>query len=231
MQIIEYNNNLNLENKVIIGIDEVGVGDYFGPLVGAVVSIPVANREKLIKLGIKDSKKIRNSKIKFFASQIKQLTQWSIYVLSPKGYNNLSSYNNANELKMFVHLNALNSLLKQNINYDAVFIDKYSTTRSIEKYFTKFYADNFFISFNKIAKPVILASKAENISLEVACASILAREKFIHKMEQMNLLYKIKFPFGASNKVKLFAKQLWNTRPDINKIEVCKNSFKMDIKN
>ncbi|MCT4469595.1 ribonuclease HIII [Mycoplasma sp. HS2188] len=229
MKIIEYNNDLKLDDKLIIGIDEVGVGDYFGPLIAAAVLIPQENKKKLLELGVTDSKKIIDNKIKILASKIRELTHFAVYTLTPKGYNNLSQNNNANELKMFVHLSAISSLLNKNVEYQAVFIDKYSTTKSIEKYFAKFYQDDYFIKFAKIDEPIILANKAESLSLEVACASILAREKFIYKMQEMNSHYQVEFPFGASNAVKAFAKHLWSVRGDIKKEEVCKNTFKMDI--
>ncbi|WP_029608530.1 ribonuclease HIII [Mycoplasma simbae] len=229
MKFIEFNEHFIEENYQFIGIDEVGVGDYFGPLVAAAVYIPKENIQKIISLGVKDSKKLTDKDIVNIASKIKELTINSAYVLSPKSYNSLTSTYNANELKMFTHLSALEEVLNNNVEYDYIFIDKYSTTKSIEKYWKIFTESNKIRDFNIVAKDVVLANKAEDICLPVACASILARDAFLKKMQLMNQYYSIEFPLGASNQVKMFAKELWLNRPDIEPNKVCKTSFKMDI--
>ena len=65
MKFIDANQNfdLDLNNKLIIGVDESGVGDYFGPLCAAAVLIPLNNYQKVLNLGVTDSKKISNNKI------------------------------------------------------------------------------------------------------------------------------------------------------------------------
>ncbi|MBU4689599.1 ribonuclease HIII [Mycoplasma zalophidermidis] len=229
MNFIEFNSSLNVVDKRVIGVDEVGVGDYFGPLVSAAVLIPQENKEKLIKLGVIDSKKISDTKIKVLAPQIRKLCVYGVYVLSPKGFNNMSKMHNGNELKMFTHLSSIDKVLVKNNEYDFIFIDKYSTTNCIQKYYDKFMNSNFFVKFTTIKKDIILANKAEDISLEVACASILARETFLYKMEEMNQKYGIQFPFGASQKVKEFAKELFEKRSDIVITDICKTTFKMEI--
>ncbi|AIA29757.1 ribonuclease HII [Mycoplasmopsis californica] len=229
MQFIEFEQYKVTADDEIIGVDEVGVGDYFGPLVAAAVFIPNINKESILKLGVRDSKKINDSNILKIAPKIKSLCTWGVYVLTPNGYNNMSRYNNANELKMFAHLNAIEKIINKIEFFQYIFIDKYSTTNSMQKYFNKFKGPNSFVKFSDFSQNIILANKAESLSIEVACASILAREAFLIRMQELNRQYNINFPFGAGNVVKEFAFNLWKTRPDIDPKLVCKNTFKMDL--
>ena len=52
-----------LDNSYQIGTDEVGVGDFFGPLVVAATYVTPENLNLIEKLGIKDSKKLTDTKI------------------------------------------------------------------------------------------------------------------------------------------------------------------------
>ncbi|BAW18365.1 ribonuclease HIII [Mycoplasmopsis bovigenitalium] len=229
MKFIEFNQELiNIDNKNIVGIDEVGVGDYFGPLVASAVFVPLENKNTLKELGVTDSKKITDSKIRLLAPEIKKLTKYSTYCLKPSTFNSLSRFNNGNELKMFAHLGAFTNLKIDEI-IDFVLIDKYSTTNSIEKYYKKLTNPDFFAKFKQFESDVLLANKAESLSIEVACASVLARERFLIEMENMNKKFNEIFPFGASNSVKEFAANLFNRRHDIEPKDVCKLTFKMDI--
>ncbi|ENY69262.1 Ribonuclease HIII [Mycoplasmopsis bovigenitalium 51080] len=229
MKFIEFNQELiNIDNKNIVGIDEVGVGDYFGPLVASAVFVPLENKNTLKELGVTDSKKITDSKIRLLAPKIKKLTKHSTYCIKPSTFNSLSRFNNGNELKMFAHLGAFTNLKIDEI-IDFVLIDKYSTTNSIEKYYKKFTNPEFFAKFKHFDNNVLLANKAESISIEVACASILARERFLYEMKNMNKKFNEIFPFGASNRVKEFSSNLFKQRTDIEPKEVCKLTFKMDI--
>ncbi|QSF13410.1 ribonuclease HIII [Mycoplasma sp. Mirounga ES2805-ORL] len=229
MKFYEYNHEFDLEGKLIIGVDEVGVGDYFGPLCSAAAYIPKENLQDVINLGVKDSKKLSDLKIKFLASKLKKLVKYSVHQLSPKGYNTLNANYNANELKMFTHLNVITKLEQFVNDHELVFIDQYSTMNTIQKYYSKIVHENNWAKIPEIKKDVYLANKAEQICLEVAVASILARDFFLYKIDELEKKYGIKIPLGSSNKVKEFAKQLKDNRPEINMKDICKMSFKMEI--
>lgn len=234
MKFIEYNFSHDLTGKDIIGIDEVGVGDYFGPLCCAAVFIPHENLEKVKELGVDDSKKISNEKIKYLAKKLKSSTliKYSIHHLSPSGYNSLNKTYNANVLKMFTHLNAFRELTNKFVkDYDYVFIDQYSNKESIEKYYDELINVNNWAGLKPIKSDVFIATNGENYSLSVAAASVLARDYFLSYMENMNKKYMVNFPFGAGSKVKEFAIKFFKENNfDKNLINnVCKKSFKMGI--
>jgi ribonuclease HIII len=65
-------------NPQIIGSDEVGVGDYFGPLVVCAVKIQEKNLDKVIALNIRDSKVLSDAQIVNLARQVKPLVSHSI---------------------------------------------------------------------------------------------------------------------------------------------------------
>ncbi|MEA5513858.1 ribonuclease HII [Nodularia sp. UHCC 0506] len=64
---------------LVAGIDEVGRGALFGPVVAAAVILPACALPKLIAVGIKDSKKLSSSRRTQLAQQICGLaTDWKI---------------------------------------------------------------------------------------------------------------------------------------------------------
>lgn len=232
MKIIELDDVLEtkLVNYKIIGVDESGVGDYFGPLCAAAVFIPRANYQKILELGVRDSKQIADKKILEIAPKIKKLTLYGLAHLNPIGYNklHLNGYN-ANELKMFIHLKAINQVEnKIEQEYDFSLIDQYSTLKTIAKYYMKYISSkNNWTDLKPLKRDMYITPKAENKSLEVAAASILARELYLNKMQEMNEKYSVVFPLGASNKVKEFAKEFFEKNNDVDKKELVKESFKM----
>ncbi|MEA4115712.1 ribonuclease HIII [Mycoplasma sp. 744] len=229
MQIVQFSLDLNLKNKIVIGIDETGVGDYFGPLVACAAFVPKNKIEEIINLGIKDSKKISDKKILEIAHILKEKIYYSTAYFSTQEYNILNKKYNANEIKMLLHLKALWALKNTLKNIDYIFIDQYSTIKTIMKYY--FRIKNDFLN-DKIAildRPVILDFKAEDKNLNVSCASVLARALFLELMEQKNNFYQVIFPLGAGENVKLFAKNFFQ-KNNKNLLEiVAKNKFKMEL--
>jgi ribonuclease HII len=58
---------------LVAGIDEVGRGCLFGPVVAASVVVPIAAMPQLIEIGVKDSKKLSAKRRLELAQQIKKL--------------------------------------------------------------------------------------------------------------------------------------------------------------
>ncbi len=57
-------------NAIIVGVDEVGRGALFGPVVAAAVAIAVKDIHLLIDMGVKDSKKLSSQRRSQLVSQI-----------------------------------------------------------------------------------------------------------------------------------------------------------------
>ena len=73
----------------VIGVDESGKGDYFGPLVIAGVLVDDKSTAKLENLKIRDSKLISDNRVKVLAKEILKYTVSSVVVILPEKYNEL----------------------------------------------------------------------------------------------------------------------------------------------
>ncbi|QNM93634.1 ribonuclease HIII [Mycoplasma sp. Pen4] len=220
----------DLDNKKLIGVDETGVGDYFTPLVACAVYLPSELSRFILELGVKDSKKLSDSKIMQIAPKLMSFLPYSTYVLSQSGYNKLSKDYNANELKFFIHASALSNLYQyQNKSHEAtgIIIDKYSTTNSILKYHQKIFMFNNWAKINELNLPTLLVEKAEDIHLSVACASIIARYKLLEYMQKQNQQWNFEFSLGAGQKVKQQVSEFVEIYGEKALNEVCKTNFKM----
>ncbi|AAT27609.1 ribonuclease HIII [[Mycoplasma] mobile] len=194
---------MNFNEYVTIGSDETGVGDYLSPIVACAVFLNPENISKINKLDIKDSKLLTDKKIKEIAKELKKLVSHSINYFSQKGYNNLNKFFNAHEIKMFLHLKSINFLEQKHQNIDYVIIDAFSDEKNIDKYIEKLVNNKKFMLQNiKSEKKII--QKAESLSLSVACASILARNYLLEKMEEQNIKYNSIFPLGTNSIVENF---------------------------
>ncbi len=104
----------------IIGTDESGKGDYFGPLVSAGVYVDEKSASALIASGIKDSKDLSDSKNIELAQKIMEICkgQFSIIEISPEKYNDIyeqfkKEKKNLNTLLAWGHAKAIEELLSK----------------------------------------------------------------------------------------------------------------------
>ncbi|VEU78209.1 ribonuclease HIII [Mycoplasmopsis columbinasalis] len=228
-----YNFEAIYNHPYFIGVDETGTGDFFGPVVATSAYLPAERIAEIKVLGVKDSKKISDDKILNLAPKLEKIALSYTYVLSPRGYNNLCKKYNANEIKMFIHLQSINGLLDQTyrekLRVDGIFIDKYSTQRTIRNYYQKF-VDNGYFRIRPLNYQVILGTKGESKSLAVAVASIIARARFLKYKKKMDIDYDTHFPFGAGKEVKELRNTLLQELGESELYEIAKVHFKMDEK-
>ena len=198
--------NFDEQFNSYIGVDETGVGDYFTPVVSVACFIPKNNIDEIINLGVKDSKKLNDKKIITIAKKLFNLVFYKKTILTQSGYNKLiESKINNNEIKTLIHANSINRLSnelnkKNNFLY-SVIIDQYVLNESIlEKHFNKLLSTNW-INFNKPINNLELKTKAEDVALPVACASIIARYLLLDEMQKQNKKYNFIFPLGTNKKI------------------------------
>lgn len=177
----------NLNYSSYIGVDESGKGDFFGPLVIAGVCINNDNRQLFIDLGIKDSKKINDKTIKKMSLEIKKHSIWSIVMITPLKYNELySKFKNLNKLLAWGHARVIENILNK-YPCEYALSDKFADESLIKN------------ALMKNGKNIILEQKIKAESdIAVACASVLARNAFVEKIESLSLNYGINFPKGVS---------------------------------
>lgn len=177
----------------IIGCDEVGVGDYFGPLVTCACYLDNDQIEIFKKLKIKDSKKLSDEYILQIANRIKQHAILFVYVCANNTYNRLiEKHDNSKLVLSICHnltLHKIQSLIK-NKKYQIV-MDEFVSETKYYQYLQQVK--------ERIVKIDYFLPKAEDKYLAVACASVVARATFLNYMKQMQQKLKIKIPLGASN--------------------------------
>lgn len=183
-----------------IGTDEVGKGDYFGPLVVGGVLVVEDKEEELSTLGIKDSKTLGETTITNLAIKIRGIldkTEYEVIWISPIKYNILyNELGNLNKILGWGHARAIENLLNNEKDCKTAIADQFGDQSYIER------------SLMKKGRRIrlIQVPHAER-DLAVAAASVLARERFNQKFQEMGDTYGKQFPKGASHVVE-FGKQL-----------------------
>lgn len=174
-----------------IGSDEVGTGDFFGPVVVTASYVNKKDIPFLEELGVKDSKKLTDEKIIKIAPEIIKRIPHSTIILSNEEYNNVySSSLNLNKIKAVLHNKALYTLMqKDTFDYEKIVIDEFENKYAYYKHLegTKYKVKN-----------ATFTTKAEDKCLSVACSSIICRYVFINEMNKLSKKYNINIPYGAS---------------------------------
>lgn len=202
-----------------IGTDESGKGDYFGPLVIAGVMVKDKSKNELLKSGVKDSKNLSDKRVKELAEKIKQTHLYSIVVINPLKYNELiARIRNLNRLLAWGHSRAIENILgKEDCEYAVS--DQFGDERYILN------------ALMKKGKKIELEQRhrAEE-DIAVAAASILARDEFIKRLEELSQNCGVNLPKGASDRV-IEAGRKFITKYGKEKLkEVAKVHFKTTVK-
>ncbi|WP_088042957.1 ribonuclease HIII [Bacillus sp. EAC] len=186
----------NFSELAVIGSDEVGTGDYFGPMAVVASFVEPSQFELLKELGVKDSKELNDAEISKIAKKILHVVPYSLLVLHNEKYNEMQEKgNNMNKLKALLHNQAIRNIIKklEGKNYDSILIDQFTPP-------------NLYYSYLKNTKEVIrdkvqFATKAEGLHLSVAVSSILARYAFLQQMDLLSEKAGMTLPKGAGAKV------------------------------
>ncbi len=180
----------------IIGTDESGKGDYFGPLVSAGVYVDEHSETDLIACGVKDSKKLSDNKNLEFAREIAKICKgrFAIIEISPEKYNDLyeqfkKEKKNLNTLLAWGHAKAIEEILSK-VDCKVAIADQFADEKVIlSKLQEK----------GKELKLIQMHKAEQNIA--VAAASILARARFLEKLSKLSDEYKTDLPKGVSRTV------------------------------
>lgn len=179
-----------------IGTDESGKGDYFGPMVIAGVLIDSTVQAALSELGVRDSKTLTDKRCKQLAAEIRNLLPGKYHEVEilPESYNRLydefkSEGKNLNHLLAWGHARAIESLL-QKATCSRAIADQFGDERYIQSKLME----------NGKRLQLIQLPKGERY-LAVAAASILARDKFLSRLDTYRGAYGLELPKGASDSV------------------------------
>ena len=181
---------LSGEPTGVIGIDEAGKGDYFGPLVIAACFSDEKIDIEFGKIGLRESKNISDNRAYTLEKAIRKLSPFEIVVIGPEKYNELhKKIRNLNRLLAWGHSRALENLLSK-VNPREVVADQFGDKRLIEGALMK---------KGKSIK-LIQKHKAEAVPA-VAAASVLARAEFLRRLKKFSDQYGINLHKGAGSPV------------------------------
>jgi ribonuclease HIII len=196
----ETNNEEDLYHITSIGSDEVGTGDYFGPVVVCAAYVNIEDIKFLEELKVKDSKQITDDYIRKIAPTIAKKIDYELLVLSNKEYNEkYKTIQNINKIKAIMHNKVLYTLHQRHSDCNKIIIDEFAKENS---YF------NYLKEVTNVERNLIFTPKAENKNMAVGAAAILARFSFLEIMDKLSDKYHEPLLKGASSEVDKQAERL-----------------------
>lgn len=182
-----------------IGMDEVGTGDYFGPVVTCACYVPNECIDSVKALKVNDSKKIDDKQIRAMAKQLKKIVKAEICVCQPVVYNKIiDKFDNSNIVKAICHNDALTKLTnKLKDKHYQVILDQFVARQHYYDYLKKANIKPVYIN--------VIEMKAESKYLSVACASVIARDAFLTYMDKLSAKAGVKLPLGSVEKAKIIS--------------------------
>ncbi|MEH7417201.1 ribonuclease HIII [Neobacillus drentensis] len=186
-----------------IGSDEVGTGDFFGPITVVAAYVRKEDIPLLKELGVRDSKDLNDEKIISIAKVIKDVVPFSLMTLKNEKYNQVQrSGMSQGKMKALLHNQAILNVLEKisPAKPEAILIDQFVQPST---YFQHLKGQKAIAN-----KDVYFSTKAEGIHLAVAAASILARYAFIQYIDKLSEAAGFKIPKGAGSQVDVAAAKL-----------------------
>lgn len=186
----EYLLQEGLSGEERIGVDESGKGDYFGPLVIAGVHVDKTNLKELCDLRIVESKRISDQRALKLTPTICSKFKNSVVIIGPQKYNMLyDKMNNLNRILAWGHARVVENLLAK-VNCKKVLVDQFADKSALRN------------ALMKKGRRVELEQmpQAER-DIAVAAASVVARGKFLARLQRLSEQFKTELPKGASARV------------------------------
>ena len=172
-----------------VGSDEVGTGDYYGPIVVTASFVSKDDIPFLEELGVKDSKKLSDEQILKVVPKIIKKIPYKSIILSNKEYNSKYGKNmNMNKIKAVLHNKVLTEMIKES-TFDYIIVDQFEPEKS------------YYNHLSEVPNPVkgiTFITKAEDKCLSVAVSSLISRYIFIKEMDKLGDKYGIFLPKGAN---------------------------------
>ena len=188
----------------VVGSDETGTGDYFGPITVAACYVPAHQVELVKELGVKDSKMLTDDLMRRIAPDLMNTLTHSVLVLKNEKYNEIQGRGwSQGKIKAMMHNQALKHVLtKMNPEKPAyILIDQFAE-RGI-------YYNHIKMEKEIIRENVLFSTKAEQLHVSVAAASIIARYAFLKEMDRLTEIAQTPIPKGASAKVDEIAAKIY----------------------
>ncbi len=211
--------NAKYYNCSAVGSDEVGTGDYFGPIVVTATFVAKEDIPFLEKLGVGDSKKIDDSKILKIAPEIAKKIKYKSVILSNSEYNEKYTKDiNMNKIKAILHNRVLYQLVNEvKPKYDYIIVDEFARE-------ARYY--NYIKDQKVIQKDITFMTKAEDKNMAVACGSIISRYIFLKEFDKLCDSIHIPLPKGAGKDVDSIGEEVVEKYGEDKLKEIAKLNFK-----
>ena len=212
-------NDSKYHNCSSVGSDEVGTGDYFGPIVVTATYVRKEDIKFLEDLGIRDSKKLTDEFIlKTAPTLAKKLTYRSI-ILNNVDYNkNYTKDFNMNKIKAIMHNKVLYQIMHEvNPEVDYIIVDEFAR----EKRYYEYISDA-----KEIQRGITFMTKAEDKNLAVAASSIISRYIFLKEFDKLADSVHLPLPKGASKEVDKIGEEIVAKYGEEKLKEIAKYNFK-----
>lgn len=202
-----------------VGSDEVGTGDYFGPIVVTAAYVEKDDIPFLEELGVGDSKKIDDNKILKIAPKIAKRIKYKSVILSNSEYNEKYTKDvNMNKIKAIMHNRVLYQLVtEEKPEYDYIIVDEFAR----EARYYEYLKDQ-----PVVQRDITFMTKAEDKNLAVACGSIISRYLFLKEFNKLCDSIHIPLPKGAGKDVDTIGEEVVEKFGEDKLKEIAKVNFK-----
>ena len=173
-------------NASTIGSDEVGTGDYFGPIVVTASYVDKDQIKEIMNLGVRDSKKLTDEKIIKIAPQLIKLVPHTTFILDNKTYND--KFTNMNMIKAILHNKVLTQMVKKYPDAEYVVVDQFCMPKNYYEYIE---------NTKEKCTDITFTTKGEDKCLSVAVSSVISRYIFLSEMRKIEEKYEIFIKKGA----------------------------------
>ena len=206
-------------NASAVGSDEVGTGDYFGPIVVTATYVKKEDIPFLENLGVGDSKKIDDSKILKIAPEIAKKVKYRSIILSNKEYNEKYAKDiNMNKIKAIMHNKVLYQLMtEERPNVDYIIVDEFAREARYYEYLR---------DVENVQRNITFITKAEDKNLAVAAGSIISRYIFLKEFDKLCDSIHIPLPKGAGRDVDTIGEEVVEKYGKDKLKEIAKFNFK-----
>lgn len=161
----------------VVGSDEAGKGDYFGPLVVAAVRVDPDEARALAESRVADSKTLADETVLRLGAALRSRYAHAVVRLDPPEYNRLYEEGaqqrprrSLNDLLADQHARAVGELARGG---DRVVVDQFASERLLEERLAA-------LDVELVQRP-----RAEQVPV-VAAASIIAREEFLLALRELS---------------------------------------------
>lgn len=206
-------------NTNAVGSDEVGTGDYFGPIVVTATYVKKEDIPFLESLGVGDSKKIDDSKILKIAPEIAKRVKYRSVILSNKEYNEKYAKDiNMNKIKAIMHNKVLYQLMQEERpSVDYIIVDEFAREARYYEYLR---------DVGDVQRGITFITKAEDKNLAVASGSIISRYIFLKEFDKLCDSIHIPLPKGAGKDVDTIGEEVVEKYGKDKLKEIAKLNFK-----